>query len=191
VVLATFERKFGVVLFGIIVTIFASLLFAGSTQAASYKEGDILVTSSTSFWGFTGHAGIVARSADGDLYAVHIPRSGEPIQKYTLSKWESKYPKTEIWRHNNSTAARQAGQKAMDFVRYYGTATAYIAPYDLIGSDSWDLTNKNAQYCSKLVWQSYYYGPGYNLGFDPNKSKILVPYELRGLANMYKVGGSL
>ncbi|SHH39741.1 hypothetical protein [Virgibacillus chiguensis] len=167
------------------------MLFSTSkASAASYRAGDILVTSSTSFK-FAGHAGIVGRSANGRLYAVHIPGPNKPIQKISLSGWERAYPKTEIWRHKHKIAANKAGNKAMDFVRYYGNKTTFIAPYSLAGKAAWTLKNKNKTYCSKLVWQSYYYGPGYNLGFSPNKFGILPPYALRGVPNMYKVSGSL
>lgn len=184
-------KRMGMVMAFAFMALVASLFVANSTQAASYKEGDILITSSTRFWGFTGHAGIVGRSADGNLYAVHIPGPGKPIQKITLSSWESKYPKTEIWRHNDSKAAEKAGQKSMDFVRYYGTGTAYVAPYSIFSKAGLTYADKSETYCSKLVWQSYYYGPGFNLGFNPSGSGIIAPYSLRGLMNMKKVGGSL
>ncbi|MEB2280086.1 hypothetical protein LAV73_08760 [Lysinibacillus xylanilyticus] len=171
----------------------AFMLSIGTAKAAPsvYKEGDILVTNDTQWGlGIFGHAGIVGRSADGNLYAVHIPGPNQPIQKITLAKWNSKYNKTEVWRHNNQTAAVQAGQKSMDFVRYYGSDTSYVAPYSLWSIAAYTYADKSETYCSKLVWQSYYYGSGLNLGWDPKGKGVISPYQLRGLQNMYKVAGS-
>lgn len=186
--------KLRVVIIALLFIILTFLLSTLNTEAASYKEGDILVTSNTgSFgWGFTGHAGIVGKSADGNLYAVHIPGPGKPIQKMTLKDWEEEYPDTEIWRHNNQTAAKSAGQKSMDFVRYYGSESSkYVAPYSLWSLAAYKLTDKSQTYCSKLVWQSYYYGPGLNLGIEPDSYRVLLPYSLIGLPNMYHVSGSI
>ncbi|NBJ71377.1 MULTISPECIES: YiiX/YebB-like N1pC/P60 family cysteine hydrolase [Clostridia] len=185
-----FKKKMMFVFVFALILIGFMLFFTSKASAASYRAGDILITSSTSFK-FAGHAGIVGRSGNGRLYAVHIPGPGKPIQKISLSSWKRNYPKTEIWRHKHKTAANKAGNKAMDFARYYGNKTTFIAPYSLTGSAAWTLKNKNKTYCSKLVWQSYYYGPGYNLGVNPNKYGIVAPYSLRGLPNMYKVSGSL
>ncbi|MFJ7405006.1 MULTISPECIES: hypothetical protein [unclassified Lysinibacillus] len=168
----------------------AFMLSTVSAEASSYKEGDILFTTSTSSWGFTGHAGIVGRSADGNLYAVHIPGPNQPIQKITLTQWETRYPVTEVWRHTNQTAAQQAGQKSMDFIRYYGTDTSYIAPYSIFSVAGLTYADKSETYCSKLVWQSYYYGSGLNLGYKPGGMGIISPYALRALPNMYKVSGN-
>jgi uncharacterized protein YycO len=179
--------------FGLMLTLLVLFSFNQLTEAASfqYKEGDVLTTSSTSFHGLTGHSGIVARSADGNLYVVDIPGYHTHIEKLTISTWNAKYPKTEVTRYKDATIAKKAGKKALDFVRYYGGMNGFSAEYSIFSWGALTRTNKDEMYCSKLVWQSYYYGANVNLGFNPYFHWLITPYELAEAPGFSKVNGHL
>lgn len=120
-----------------------------SVRAAySMEKGDVFITSGTSSAGITGHAAIAISSTS----ILHIAGPGNNPATISLSKWNSTYTTegwTKIYRHSDSDIADQAGQWASD--TYKGSSAKYVI--------SMDLSTTDETYCSKLVWQAYYYGP--------------------------------
>ncbi|WP_456364230.1 hypothetical protein [Priestia aryabhattai] len=147
----------------------------GPPSYSSYEEGDVLITSSSVAGGLTGHAGIVAKGPDGVLYAIHTPGYGKGIEKISLANWWVRYPKTELHRYKNESVAKKAGQRAF---KTYLSSKNTIA-YDIAKDAALDRKNTKVLYCSKFVWQNYYYGANVNLGYNPNTKYLITPYSLR------------
>ena len=47
----------------------------------------------------------------------------------------------------------------------------------VLGDDNMDLTSTDKTYCSKLVWQAYYYGPDTHCANGPTVG-VRLPYDL-------------
>jgi hypothetical protein len=137
--------------------------------------GDIFTTNATSSAGFAGHAGIAVSS----YYILHIAGPGETTKLLTLSQWKTKYAGGTTWvdRVNNTTVRTQAANWA--YTNYYSTGTTgeqNIKPNYFINhyTNSFDPT-----YCSKIVWQAYYYGTGSTPVIGSGVNDIIFPYYLR------------
>lgn len=141
-----------------------------SKAAYSPKAGDIVITSSTSSSGITGHAGIFI---DGTSI-LHIQGPGHKPSTLTWTQWKSKYPKTWVYR----TTKSNVNQKAADWARINYKDKAYTYQINTKWGD------KNPTYCSKIVWQAYYFGTG-NLPVmkSPGRAFIVAPYSLPNYFN--------
>lgn len=135
--------------------------------AATYKmtKGDIFITSSTSFKGLTGHAGI----AINQYQILHFPGPSVSGPKLiSRSDWHKRYPKTNVYRVKNSTIRTKAADWAYN--NYYNKKITYrvTSHYQY----------KNPSYCSKIVWQAYYYGTGITKVVNIPPGGIAAPYQL-------------
>lgn len=117
------------------------------------KAGDILISKETNCKpdckGLTGHAAIVVNSD----YFVHIAGPGYNPSKERLSKWfNTRYgKKTKVVRPTSAYkgSAKKAAAWANNYVEKYPNAK-----YSVWSSSA----SFNKTYCSKLVWQAFYYG---------------------------------
>lgn len=134
------------------------------------KPGDMLVTNRTSSAGLTGHAAIVT---DG-YTVVHIGGYGENPEDISTSKFFKRYKSNiKVVRYNNSSVARNAGEWASLFAEEYSDAT-----YGLTKK----LNGSSPTYCSKIVWQAYYYGADVNFNdHRPNSVQMFMPYDILDL----------
>jgi len=138
----------------------------GTYSTYSLTKGDVFITSGTSSAGILGHAGI-AISSD---YILHIAGPGYHPTTISLSRWNSNYTTegwTKVYRHSDDDVADQAGQWASD--TYEGTDAEYLISMNLASTDE--------TYCSKLVWQAYYYGPEEPCANGPTWG-VRLPYDL-------------
>lgn len=132
--------------------------FCRDTQA-----GDILVVGGDFPTGVLGHAAIL--NADG--YVLEIPGGsnwahGIPDNNRQLPKrqWITEHIKewTSVYRIKDTNLARQIA-KFVD-THYYSTTGSATKDIHLDYLLDWRIKLKNPNYCSKLVWQAYYYGSG-------------------------------
>lgn len=163
----------------------SSLNSSSLNPLASYsmKAGDIFITNATVSSGIVGHAGIAINST----YILHIPGPNKTTQLLTLSDWKSKYAgsngTTWVHRVNSSDLASKAANWALK--NYYNssgsTSSQNIKPsYSITTS----LFSKDPTYCSKIVYQAYYYADQDVAGtWVYNRSGIVPPYHLR--ANVF------
>lgn len=141
-------------------------LDAQATATFSMEKGDVVITNGTSSNGLTGHAGI----AISPYFILHIAGPGLNPAVITLTKWNSIYTAegwTKIYRHSKSNVADAAGQWA------YDTYHLSDAEYKI----TMDLSTTHETYCSKIVWQAYYYGPDTHYANGPTLG-IRAPYDL-------------
>ncbi|MGG4493758.1 YiiX/YebB-like N1pC/P60 family cysteine hydrolase [Brevibacillus reuszeri] len=134
------------------------------------KIGDMLVTNQTSSAGLTGHAAIVT-----DNYTVvHIGGYGENPEDISISKFFKRYKSNiKVVRYSSSKAAKKAGAWATEFAEEYSDAT-----YGLTNK----LSGASPTYCSKIVWQAYYYGADVNFNDRrPNSVQMFMPYDILDL----------
>lgn len=139
------------------------------------KAGDIFVTTSTSSNGLSGHTAIAISSTA----ILHAPSMNKSTEIISYGKWKEKYKdpgsKTWIYRFQNATI----GQKAADWARKHywsstGGSVQNIFPTYSITSNLYSL---NPTYCSKIVWQAYYY-TNRNTVRIPTTG-LLAPYSLQ------------
>lgn len=135
---------------------------------ASYSltKGDVFITNGTSSAGILGHAGI----AISDNSILHIAGPNCHPTTISLSDWNSDYTTegwTKVYRHYNDDVADRAGQWAAD--NYEGSDAEYVISMNLVST--------NETYCSKLVWQAYYYGPEEPSANGPTWG-VRLPYDL-------------
>jgi len=120
------------------------------------KAGDVFVTTSTALGGLIGHSGI---AIDG-TYILHTPGgSGSTSERITFDQWKNRYKdngsKTWILRHPSASTATKAADWAKK--NYWSTSGGSIRNIKPSYSITTDLYSKDPTYCSKLVWQSFYY----------------------------------
>lgn len=158
-----------------------------STFSGSYglRDGDILVSNATSFFGLTGHAGIYV----GNSEVLHIEGPGHTPSRMSVFNWIRTYGigraqqtglnvYTNVYRVESQAIANAASAWAK--VNYVGTNYDYGITMDLL--------SKNPTYCSKIVWQAYN-----SLGLvNFPVSHIAAPYSLPDyfidIANVSHVG---
>lgn len=158
----------------LVVVLFLSFIKLDNAKAAEYslKEGDVFVTTSTVAIGVTGHAGIVIKDKTKGLIILHFPKPGSPISTITLSQWKTSYPNTEVYRTTSTDTAQKAARWA--YANYeIGSKPTY--------SFALDLSSTSKSYCSKIVWQGYYYGA--NKAIKKPWSNLATPYSLALSAN--------
>lgn len=116
--------------------------------SVSIIKGDIILTNGSETLGVVGHSGIAISSED----ILHIANIGTVPSVINIYKWLEAYTTrygqwTRIYRHKNYNVASSAAECAKKL--YMGSKAKYKITSDIYGT--------NETYCSKLVWQSYYY----------------------------------
>lgn len=133
------------------------------------RRGDVVITNGTSSAGIAGHSGIATNSSN----ILHIAGKGHSPVKISLSNWHKKYTNksksswTKVYRHKSTSKANAAAK---------WTENTYLnsnAEYKITGN----LASTSVTYCSKLVWQGYYYGPSTKEANGPTIGYRL-PYDL-------------
>ena len=146
-----------------------SLVYDSSNPSAytsySMEAGDVFITSSTVSSGFLGHAGISISSSS----ILHIAGPGEHPDTISKNSWLNKYDEgwNKVYRHSDSSIAEDAAQWAED--TYKDSDAEYVITMDLESTDE--------TYCSKLVWQAYYYGHTPSAANGPTWG-VRLPYSL-------------
>lgn len=144
-------------------------------KGVSIKAGDIFITNAAMSKGILGHAAI----ANGDNYILDMPGYGEGNRQSRATDWLNEYSQNGRWikvyRVKDQTLARQVASYAdRNFYSSTGSATRNIKlDYNL----SPHLYSKNPTYCSKLVFQAYYYGSG-SKPVMKSPSGYVLPYGL-------------
>lgn len=141
---------------------------SGSTYSTyTMRAGDVFITNGTSSAGLTGHAAIAISSTK----ILHIAGIGCNPTTISLSAWHSQYTVngwTKVYRHSSSSTASRAANWAAN--TYEGSSAVYMINNNL--------SSTYETYCSKLVWQAYYYGAD---SATYLASGIVLPYSLPGL----------
>ena len=129
------------------------------------EAGDVFITSSTVSSGLLGHAGISISSSS----ILHIAGPGEHPDTISKNSWLNKYDEgwNKVYRHSDSSIAEDAAQWAED--TYKDSDAEYVITMDLESTDE--------TYCSKLVWQAYYYGHTPSAANGPTWG-VRLPYSL-------------
>lgn len=134
------------------------------------QAGDIMITNGTSAFGLTGHAGIFL--GNGTILSIAGP--GSNPEALGILEWSRRYNSepgdwTKIYRPSSiyqpSLAESWAKNHYLNKKFSYGITT--------------DLFSENPTYCSKIVWQAYFYASGYGqMGYKQPLTKIALPYNL-------------
>lgn len=123
---------------------------AGSYNGITARSGDILVARKNGGKkpvNWIGHAGIVT---NGGSSITHFPGLGQSVEVIDLKKFFTDNSEVFVLRHNDYNASIDAAQWANSYyAKYKGVATYNIVS----GRDTLD-----PNYCSKFVWQAYYFG---------------------------------
>ena len=133
-------------------------------------RGDILITNGTTSYGFTGHAAIALNAYE----ILHIQGPGYKPSVVSPEWFEGEYLEDrndwiKVYRSRDNIG-RLAAQWAEKTYRDSG------ASYKI----TFDLSTTHETYCSKLVWQAYYYGVGKEV-MPPalqTTSNLISPYGL-------------
>lgn len=171
-------------LFSVMGFLFLISLNPTETYAYTYpnnttsKTGDILLSRETNCKteckGLSGHAAIVV----DNTYFVHISGPGANPTKEKISSWfDSRYgKKTKVVRatKNYNGSAQKAANWANNYVKEYSKATYSIAT----STESFDKT-----YCSKIVWQAFYYGSGGYPIIAKQYAGLIHPYDFSTAAS--------
>jgi len=140
------------------------------------RAGDILISTRTSSAGLTGHAAIATSSTQ----VLHIAGFNKPVTTPSYSTFANDWGgngQLSVYRLNSSTAASKAATWAVN--KYKGSSAVYKI--------TTNLTTTHETYCSKIVFQAYYYGVGRSVVNDKfTLTGIVAPYTLPSLLN----GGS-
>ncbi|MCD2207267.1 hypothetical protein [Listeria booriae] len=146
------------------------------------KAGDIFMTNNTDSIGIVGHVAI----ANSDNYILDMPGEkwnpqNNNNRQLTVASWLNTYKRSGKWvkvyRMNNQTIAKQVAKYAdRNYFSTTGSAVKNIKiPYKITA----DLFSKTPSYCSKLVYQAYYYGSG-SLPVLIKTYGIVTPYNIIG-----------
>lgn len=171
----------------------SELVFSPMSEPLSYypgtttsiKSGDVLVTNSTSFGGIAGHAGIVVDPA-GSVVSINGP--GQLISRETFGQWKNRYANTKVMRNTSSSIA---AQNAANWANEYYIDYSYRVSYNILGILG-EYTDRT--YCSKIVWNAYFYGANVNLANQfQYQTYTFYPYYLinnSGLTQVAAIGAA-
>lgn len=137
-------------------------------QTSPYRAGDIIVTNGVKL-PILGHAGIFV----GKNTILHIAGKGYNPSTKTMNEWLKSYTRkkgtwTKVYRCSTPSYGPAASKWAMK--KYHGSKATYQI--------SKDRKSTAKTYCSKIVWQSYYYGAGSKSVTDGLNSGLIHPLEL-------------
>lgn len=149
---------------------------ASVNSSYTLTAGDVFVTNATVLSDYIGHAGIVIRRNSSNII-LHTPGKADVnnIETINLSSWHTQYTNsgsntwTKVYRHSSATTATAAATWVRDTYLY--SNAEYQINYDLHGTDT--------VYCSKIVYQAYYYGPSSPAAVYYSNT-IVPPYGLTG-----------
>lgn len=150
-----------------------------SPPLASLITGDILITNGTTAGGILGHAGIAISSTQ----ILHIAAPGETVKIITPRDWTSRYNKSGCWTQVYRSGTYGANIRAANWAKsnYPVNSSKYVINTNLAATYE--------TYCSKIVWQAYYYGAAEaNLpagGFIPPYDLTATIYNLSYVGNLY------
>lgn len=119
-----------------------TLTYPGTSVAV--KAGDVLLSSAGFDTKLVGHVGIV----DDTGYVVHMLPSG--MKRQNISQYTNTFS-YKVYGAKSTTAGYNASRQAKYIWNTYSGSASYSINTALHGA-------RTTQYCTKLVWQSYYYG---------------------------------
>ncbi|WP_137657263.1 hypothetical protein [Listeria newyorkensis] len=155
-----------------------TLQLKASWNGFTMKAGDIFITNATSSKGITGHAAI----ANSDNYILDMPGSKTGDNKnnnrqLTMASWMSSYNSGWIraYRLKDQNLAKKLAKYADRnlFSKYGTTQKTEKIDYAI----DTHIYRKNPSYCSKFVFQAYYFGSG-NIALMKPISGFMGPYGL-------------
>ncbi|SIS58108.1 YiiX/YebB-like N1pC/P60 family cysteine hydrolase [Salimicrobium flavidum] len=139
------------------------------------KPGDLLFSplgQKDSF--YIGHVGIVTE----DMSVIHsIPKG---LKKDDVDHFFGKFKRLSLYRSKSEEAGTRSAAFALHL---YESNTK--APYRFFTKLK---ETDGEQYCTKLVWQAYYYGAGINLKKFPLYARAIHPEFVKDSRHLYKVG---
>lgn len=140
------------------------------------RKGDFFYTNATDSKGLTGHNAIYV----GNGKIVEAPAKGHKTRSQSFVTWKKntlygpKGPKKGKWIKVYRPSSKANANKAANYaMKNFGQKHI---PYKITGN----IKSKKYEYCSKLVWQSYYFGAGKNAMASVNTPVILHPSNLPG-----------
>lgn len=140
---------------------------AQPNDGTTWRAGDIFITAKPGngivSWTY-GHAGIMG--TDGKI--VDMISSG--VRKIWPYEWFSQNGSISVYRVPNSSVAWNAGNWATNYYSSYRGRVQY--------SINTDKYSKDKMYCSKLVWQAYWFGTGSAPVLRSPSFAIIHPYGL-------------
>lgn len=143
--------------------------YAGSYNGITARSGDILVArdnhGASKPEGWVGHAGIVV---NGGSSVAEFPGQNMPPREVSLKYFFQNNSEIFVLRHNNYNSSIDAAQWANNYLEEHPNAE-YSLTFDRYSLDP--------NYCSKFVWQAYYYGADETIApFFPWQP--LIPMEM-------------
>ncbi len=152
------------------------LIYSGRSSGLSslnITTGDVLITNDphTAVAGMIGHSAIV-RTSD---IIVHIADSNSHPDTLSRNEWISNYDngETKVYRHNDSGVASRAA--------IWAYTTYILNNSDAAYGITTDLYSFNPTYCSKIVWQAFYYvAPVGSYVYIPTPLYVIGPGSLPG-----------
>ena len=128
------------------------------------KAGDVLYSSKSLDTKIVGHIGIV----DDTGYVVHMVPGG--MKRQNISQYSSSF-NYRVFGAKSTTAGYNASRQAKYIWNNYSNAKYNVAT--MLGGA------RTTQYCTKLVWQSYFYSPDrINLNYLPLTGLSVPPERL-------------
>lgn len=142
--------------------------------AGQPQPGDIMITNGTSLGGLTGHAGIFL----GDGSILSIAGGGHNPKPMYIMEWAQKYMNdkgewTKIYRPASKYRPALAEQWAIN--NYRGKKYSYGITTNIF--------SKDPTYCSKIVWQAYWYASAAPQVGGMKQPLIVSPYDLPNYFN--------
>jgi glucan-binding YG repeat protein len=153
-------------------------LLQASPTTVYIKKGDILITNHTSYEGIIGHAAI----AVSDNVILDIPNKYSTTRVKSAKKWLDQYTAEGDWVkiYRLPSAYSYIANRAADWAykNYYssngGTEQDIKPEYDITPS----LYSTDPTYCSKIVWQAYFFGTDEYVVSGAFSTNIVPPYSL-------------
>lgn len=145
---------------------FRTYSIAGQPQA-----GDILITNGTTANGLTGHAGIFLGHL-GNGAILSIRGFGHKPEMIGIFTWMERYGGKGNWTKLYRPTERYKPALAAEFAmyQYANTNYSYGITTNILGLDP--------TYCSKIVWQGYWYSSAAPQIGGLKKPLIASPYDL-------------
>lgn len=151
---------------------------AKSKAKFTVKPGDIFVTNATSAAGIVGHAAI----ANGSNHILDMPGpkykpKSDNNRQLTVSQWVDTYDSgwIKVYRIKDSKLAAKVASYAD--THYYSSKGTAKKDIHIAYALTPHLYSKSPSYCSKLVYDAYYYGSG-SLKVIKPYSGYVFPYEI-------------
>ncbi len=128
------------------------------------KAGDVLYSSKGKNTNLVGHIGIV----DDNGSVVHMMTGG--MKRQSVANFAKEFT-FSVYTPRSTTVGKDAGKQARTMYNNYVSSATYTLATGLHGA-------RTKQYCTKTVWQAYYYGANRNLGGHPLTKVSLPPWQI-------------